>query len=270
MSFDATQFRAAQRAMWSAGDWPDFAKTIQPVADALVERLDVRAGHDVLDLGTGSGNAALPAAERGARVVGSDITPELFDAARRRAADAGVEVEWVEADATELPFEDDSFDVVMTVFGAIFAPQHQRAADEMARVCRPGGVIGVCGWTPEGLNGQLLKTLAASAPPPPPEVQPSILWGVEDHVRGLFSDLGVELSLERELARWEWESPESWLDYFEQTLGPAIMTKAYLQESGEYDAVRAQLLELFSPMVAADGRFQPEAEYLRSVARMAG
>lgn len=269
MSFDAEGFRAGQRAMWSTGDWPDFAKTVQPVSDALIERVGVQAGQNVLDVGTGSGNAALRAAERGARVTGLDITPELFDAGRRRAAEAGVEIEWVEGDATRLPFADDSFDVVVTVFGAIFAPRHQPVADEFVRVCRPGGTIAVCGWTPEGLNGRLLRAMAASAPPPPPEIQPAILWGEEDHVAGLFDDEQVELSFERELATWEWESPEAWLTYLEQNLGPAILAKRALEPTGKYEAIRAAQLELFTPYVADDGTFRPEAEYLRTVGRLA-
>ncbi|HEY6779361.1 MAG TPA: class I SAM-dependent methyltransferase, partial [Thermoleophilaceae bacterium] len=249
MSFDATAFRAAQRAMWSTGDWPDFAKTVQPVSDALIERVAVRSGQDVLDVGTGSGNAALRAAERGARVVGLDITPELFDAGRKRAAAAGVEIEWVEGDATQLPFPDDSFDVVVTVFGAIFAPRHQPVADEFVRVCRPGGTIAVCGWTPEGLNGRLMQAIMATAPPPPPGIESSIRWGEADHVAELFEGKDVELSFERELATWEWESPEAWVTYLEQNLGPAIMAKAALEPSGAYAPIRAAQLELFKPYV---------------------
>jgi SAM-dependent methyltransferase len=254
--------------MWSTGDWPDFAKTIQPVSDALIERVDVQPGQDVLDVGTGSGNAALRAAERGGRVVGLDITPELFDAGRRRAAEAGVEIDWVEGDAGELPFADDSFDVVVTVFGAIFAPDHQAVADELVRVCRPGGTLAVCGWTPEGLNGRMLKAIADTAPPPPPEVQPPILWGTEEHVRELFDGSGVELAHERELASWEWESPEAWVSYLEENLGPAMLAKAALEPAGKYEAIRAAQLELFTSYVTADGSFKPEAEYLRTVGRL--
>jgi ubiquinone/menaquinone biosynthesis C-methylase UbiE len=269
MAFDATEFRAAQRTMWSTGDWPSFATTIQPVADALIERVDVQPGQDVLDIGTGSGNAALRAAQRGGRVIGSDITPELFDAGRQRATEAGVEIDWVEADAADLPFEDDSFDVVLTIFGAIFAPRHQQAADEMVRVCRPGGTIAVCGWTPEGLNGQMLKTFATVMPTPPPEVQSPILWGDPDHVTRLFADRGVALEFERTAAAWEWESATSWFDYLEQNLGPAILAKRALEPTGEYERIRDEQIELFRQHEDGDGRLRAKAEYLRSIGRVA-
>ena len=200
-------------------------------------------------------------------MVGADIALDLFDTGRRRAADAGVEIDWVEGDAADLPFADDSFDVAMTVFGAIFAPRHQAAADEFVRVCRPGGQIGICGWTPEGLNGQMLKA-TSSALPPQPGVEPSILWGDEDHVSALFEGTGVELSFERELAIWEAESPESWIGFLEQNLGPVIMAKAALSPSGAYEPMRATLVELFQPYVREDGTFRPESEYLRIVGRL--
>ena len=147
------------------------------MADALVERVGVSEGQDVLDVGAGDGNVAIRAAERGARVTASDITPELLDLGRGRAAAAGVEIDWVEGDAAELPFADASFDAVLSVFGCIFAPRHQAAADELVRVCRPGGTIGFAPGPPEGLNGQMLKLMASAMPAPPPEIQSPILWG---------------------------------------------------------------------------------------------
>lgn len=268
MAFDATEFRARQRNMWASGDWPDVATRIQPVADELVERVEVGEGNDLLDVGTGSGNVAIPAAERGARVTGVDITTELFDAARARAAQADVEVQWVEGDAADLPFEDGSFDRVLSVFGCMFAPRHQEAADELVRVCRPGGLIGVCAWTPEGLNGTMLAMMGSVMPPPPPEVQPPSLWGSEDHVRELFEGTGVELQFERVMAVWEWESPEDWVSYCEQALGPMIVAKSLLQPQGKWDEIRARLVDLFSQHVAADG--SPGSEYLRTIARRSG
>lgn len=268
MTFDPAAFRAVQRRVWSSGDWPDVAETIQPVADLLVEKAGVREGQDVLDVGTGSGNLAIPAAQRGAHVVGCDITPELFDAARARAAEAGIEVEWVEGDAADLPFEDDSFDRVLSVFGAIFAPRHQAAADELVRVCRPGGLVGVCGWTPEGLNGRMLKLVGSAMPPPPPEVESPVLWGDEEHVRALFADKDVELEIERDMLTWETESAEEWVAYCEENLGPTIMAKSLLEPEGKWDEMRGRLVALFGEGSEDGRRFS--SEYVRILARRAG
>jgi SAM-dependent methyltransferase len=270
MSFDAAEFRGRQRKMWSSGNWPEIASHIQPVADELVERIDVREGQDVLDIGTGSGNVAIRAAERGARVTGSDITTEMFEAARARAAEAGVEVEWVEGDAADLPFDDDSFDQVLSVFGWMFAPRHQDAADELVRVCRPGGVIGLCAWTPEGVNGRMLKLVGSALPPPPPEVQSPILWGSEDHVRELLDGKGVELEFERAMAEWEWDSAEGWISFCEEKLGPTIAAKSVLEPEGRWDDMKSQLIEMFSEYSADDGSLRASAEYLRTIGRRTG
>ena len=149
-------------------------------------------------MAAGTGNAAIAAAERGADVTASDLTPELLEAGRARAEAAGLELEWAEADAENLPFEDESFDVVMSSIGAMFAPHHQAVADELVRVCRPGGTIGLLSWTPEGMIGTLFKTMGPFAPPPPPGAQPPPLWGSEEHLRGLF---GGRVELDHARAR---------------------------------------------------------------------
>ncbi len=267
MSFDPAQFRQGQRKMWSSGDWPTIARSIQGVADQLVERMDVRDGQDVLDVGAGDGNVSIRAAERGARVTASDITPELFESGRRRAADAGVEIEWVEGDAADLPFADESFDLVMSTFGCIFAPRHQEAADEMVRVTRPGGAVAVCAWTPEGLNGQMLKLMGSAMPTPPPDVQPSILWGSEDHVRELFAGKDVDLEFERAMAVWEYPSADAWVTELETNLGPTILAKSVLEPTGEWDDMRARAVTLFESFNTVEDGWRPEAEYLRIMAR---
>ena len=157
-----------------------------------------RAGQKVLDVAAGTGNASIVAAEKGAEVTASDLTPELFEAGRERAKAAGVELEWVEADAENLPFEDESFDVVMSSIGAMFAPRHQDVADQLVRVCRPGGTVALLSWTPEGMIGALFRAMGPFAPPPPPGAQPPPLWGSEDHVRELFGDRVDWTTLERE------------------------------------------------------------------------
>ena len=159
-----------------------------PLGPRLVDACGIEEGMRVLDVAAGTGNASLHAAERGASVVASDLTPELLEAGRSRAEAQGLELEWAEADAENLPFDDQSFDVVMSCIGAMFAPHHQETADELVRVCRRGGTIGLLSWTPEGMIGALFKTMGPFAPPPPPGAQPPPLWGSEDHVRELFGD----------------------------------------------------------------------------------
>ncbi len=175
--------------MWASGDYPSVAAEIIPDLGAvLVEACGIGPGHRVLDVAAGSGNAAIPAALAGAAVVACDLTPELFASGRERAVQHGVEVEWREADAEALPFADGEFDVVLSCVGVMFAPHHQAAADEMARVCRPGGTIGLINWTPEGFVGQMFAAMKPYAPPPPPGAQPPPLWGNEDHVRTLLGE----------------------------------------------------------------------------------
>jgi 2-polyprenyl-3-methyl-5-hydroxy-6-metoxy-1,4-benzoquinol methylase len=166
VSTQDTELKARHRAMWASGDYPKMVETfLLPIGPRLVEACDIGAGEQVLDVAAGTGNASLPAAARGARVTASDLTPELLEAGRRRADAAGLELEWAEADAEHLPFDDASFDVVMSAIGVMFAPHHQPAADELLRVCRPGGRIGLLCWTPEGMIGALFRTLKPFAPP---------------------------------------------------------------------------------------------------------
>jgi SAM-dependent methyltransferase len=269
MSVDVNAIKQGQKAMWAAGDYPDLARNIEGVAELLVERVGVSAGEDLLDVATGSGNVALIAAKRGATVTGLDITPELLDAARRRAADAGVQVRWIEGDAEELPFEERAFDKVSSCFGAIFAPRHDLAARELVRVARPGAQIAFTGWTPEGMNGQMFKKIGSYMPPPPPELQSPLMWGDEDYVRSLFEGTGVELTFERHLATFTHDSPESWVAYNERVLGPAIMTKAALEPQGKWEQLRDELVELYREHnVADDGSFSAPAEYLLTVGRV--
>jgi ubiquinone/menaquinone biosynthesis C-methylase UbiE len=269
MALDVAGFKQAQRKTWSSGDYPDVARLIESGAERLVAAADVQAGQDVLDVATGSGNVALLAAQRGANVIGLDLTPELFVAARRRAADAGVEIEWVEGDAEELPYHDASFDRVLSAFGAMFAPRHEVAAAELVRVAKPGGAIAVAAWTPDGTNGQMFKTVGAHLPPPPPELQPPSLWGDEQHIRSLFEPHGVELEFERAKVVFEDESIEAWLDYGEEKLGPMVMARAALEPQGKWDALRADLQALYErENVSTDGSFRAEPEYLITVGRL--
>jgi len=259
----AEQMKEGQRRIWSAGDWPGFAPIIQEIADEVVEQIGVGEGHDFLDVATGSGNAAIAAAQRGARVTGLDLVPELIDAARARFAEAGLEAELVVGNAEELPFEDGSFDRVTSIFGAMFAPRHQMTADELVRVSRPGATIAVTAWTPEGMNGQMFKAIGEHMPPPPEGFVPPAMWGTEDHVRQLFSAANAEVTFERRMAEWEWGSVEDWLDYCEQKLGPIVVAKAALEPQGKWEAARADLAALEERYNEADdGSMRVRAEYL--------
>jgi len=267
----AEQFRETQRAIWAAGDWPRFAPIIQEVADLVVAEIGVDRGHDFLDVATGSGNAAMAAASRGANVTGLDFVPELVEAARRRAADDGVSAEFVEGDAEDLPFAEASFDRVTSIFGVMFAPNHQPAAGELVRVARPGGAIGVAAWTPEGLNGQMFKTLGAHMPPPPEGLTPPAMWGNEEHVRSLFSQPGLEVSCEKRTVDFVWESLESWLDHCESHLGPTVMAKALLEPQGRWEGARADLLALGGRFNEADdGSMRTPGEYLLTKVTLPG
>src|SRR5262245_3432681 len=187
--------KAKHRAMWASGDYAAVAAEVVPrLGPVLVDAAAVRPGEKVLDVAAGTGNAAIPAALNGAQVTASDLSPELLDIGREVAAGRGAELEWETADAESLPFTDASYDVVLSCLGVMFAPHHQASADEMVRVCRPGGRIGLLSWTPEGFIGQMFATMKPYAAPPPPGAQPAPLWGKEEHVRELLGDrvTGVE------------------------------------------------------------------------------
>jgi ubiquinone/menaquinone biosynthesis C-methylase UbiE len=218
--------KAKHRAMWASGDYPAVAAEVIPDLGAvLAEACGVGPDDRVLDVAAGSGNAAIPAALAGASVVACDLTPELFDAGRGIAARHGVDVVWREADAEALPFADGEFDVVLSCVGVMFAPHHQAAADELARVCRPGGTIGLLSWTPEGFVGQMLATMKPYAPPPPPGAQPPPLWGNEDHVLTLFGERVTDVSVRRQAVTVDhFADPEAFRDYFKSRYGPTIAT----------------------------------------------
>lgn len=269
MTFDPAELTQRQRTMWAAGDYPDIARTIEPVAHELLDAAGVQAGETLLDVATGSGNAALEAARRGAQVTGLDLTPELLQVAQARAAGEGLEIAFVEGDAQALPFADDSFDRVTSVFGAMFAPDQARTAEELLRVCRPGGTIAVCAWAPDGLNGQMFGALGRYMPPPPEGFRPPILWGVEDVVRELFAD-AADVSCELRAARDSVSAPsvDAWIDYTEQVLGPTVMAKAALEPQGRWAAARADLAELYERHnEARDGSLLAHPTYLMTVAR---
>jgi len=269
MSIDFDGIKDGQRRMWTVGDYPDIARTIAGAADVVVERVQAGPGVSMLDVATGSGNVAIPAAAAGANVTGLDLTPRLLEVARGRAAGAGVDVRFVEGDAEALPFEDASFDRVTSCFGVMFAPRQDVAASELVRVARPGARIVFTAWTPEGLNGRMFRTIGSYMPPPPPGLHSPVMWGQEDHVRSLFADSGAQLTFERQTVTFEHDSPEGWFEYNERVLGPTIMAKAALEPQGRWDALRNDLVELYTDgNEAGDGGFRARAEYLLTVAQI--
>lgn len=211
------------RAMWASGDYPAVAtEVISALGETLVAELDLQRGDRVLDVAAGSGNASVPAARVGAEVVAADLAPELFEAGRVFAAEQGVQLTWQEADAEALPFADNSFDVVMSCVGVMFAPDHQRSAAELVRVCRPGGRIGLISWTPGGFVGRMFATMKPYAPAPPPGAQPPPLWGDETHVRELFGDHADITAERRTLTVDRFQTPEEFRRFFKATYGPTI------------------------------------------------
>jgi ubiquinone/menaquinone biosynthesis C-methylase UbiE len=259
--------KAKHRALWASGDYPVVAAELIPtLGPELVAAAGVRPGQLVLDVAAGSGNAAIPAAAAGATVTASDLTPELFDAGRRLAAERGVELEWVEADAEALPFADNGFDVVMSCLGAMFAPHHPAAAAELVRVCRPGGTIAMINWTPQGFIGQLFATMKPYAAPPPAGAQPAPLWGNEDHVRELFGDNVVDLVFRRQTIRMERSpSPVEFREYWKRNYGPTIAAYNFNQDRPEQladlDRDFLAFLETWNQSTQP-GRTAYDAEYL--------
>jgi SAM-dependent methyltransferase len=266
MAVQLDEFKTRQRAMWAAGDYATLSEHIKDVGKRLVDRAGVGPGMRVLDVACGAGNAAIPAAGAGGAVTGLDLVPELLEAGREHATKAGVEIEWVEGDAEDLPFEDGSFERVFSTFGHMFAPRHAKTASEMIRVSAEGGVIGICCWTPEGSVGDVFRATGAYMPPPPDYASPPILWGTEDHVREMFQG-AKEFEFERHTATIEWESNEGFADYFMDRFGPLVTARQLLGE--RFQELRAEIIEIWERWNAADdGSFRLPQEYLLSVVRL--
>jgi ubiquinone/menaquinone biosynthesis C-methylase UbiE len=263
-----SELKAKHRAMWGSGDYPLMVDTfLLPIGQRLVDAAGIGEGQKVLDVAAGTGNASIPAAQRGAQVTASDLTPDLLAAGAKRPEAQGLPIEWVEADAENLPFEDESFDVVMSAIGVMFAPHHDRSSAELLRACRPGGTIALLSWTPEGMIGDLFKTMKPFAPPPPPGAQSPPLWGSEDHVASLFGDQVDFHTMTREpLEITAFTNPQDYAEHFKSYYGPTISTLANAEKNGQAAELNAALVEFcdrWNLGTADAGRF--EQEYLVSV-----
>ncbi|OHT77031.1 hypothetical protein BKG69_21615 [Mycobacteroides chelonae] len=260
----------AQRvSLWALGNYAAVAsEVIAPLGPVLVEESGVVSGARVLDVAAGSGNAAIPAAGIGAKVVASDLTPELLEVGRAVAARAGAEIDWRVADAQALPFGDDEFDVVMSCVGVMFAPRHQDSADELIRVCRPGGTIGLINWTPQGFIGQMFATMKPFSAPAAPGAQPPPLWGDPVHVRALLADRVTEVIVEpRTLVVDRFATAEEFRDFFKACYGPTIAVYAGIAGDAHKTAqLDDALVELARRHDRGDGRLSMDWEYLLYVA----
>ena len=258
-----------QQKTWSEGDFAMVAGIVMMVAEELAEALDVVPGERVLNVACGSGNGAIAAARRAwGNTVGADFVPALLERGRERAATERLDVEFVEADATDLPFEDGEFDVVMSIFGAMFAADQEKAAAELLRVCKSGGRIGMANWVPDGGVGRMFMTISKHAPPPPGISSP-LLWGTEDHLRDLFGDAVSELRVERRRSRQAFRSADHFLDFFRTYFGPTKVAYERVGPEGE-EALTADLRGyLEESNVAGDRAMVLEPEYLQVVATRA-
>lgn len=257
------------RAMWALGDYPAVARdVIADLGPVLVGATHLQEGTRVLDVAAGSGNVALPAARTGAEVIASDLTPELLDAGRRQAEAEGLTLEWQEADAEDLPHAANSFDTVVSCVGVMFAPHHQQAADELVRVCRPGGTVGLISWTPSGFIGRLFATMKPYVAPPPPGVSPPPLWGDEQHVRDLLGNRVTDVRAERRTLRvGAFARPEDFRDFFKRAYGPTIAAYRGLADDPDRAAeLDAALADLARGAMSDGGEM--DWEYLLLVARV--
>jgi SAM-dependent methyltransferase len=267
----AADVKAREREVWALGDYDRVARDVlAPFGPALVHACRIGRGVRVLDVAAGSGNVALAAARAGASVVACDLTPALLEAGRRRAADEGLAVAWVEADAEALPFDDAAFDVVTSSIGVMFAPDQVTAAAELLRACRPDGLIGLVNWTPDSWAARLFGVLAAHVPPPPGP--PPVLWGDEDHIRGLLCDgLDTLDTLRHDLVVDRFASPADLCSYDAEHFGPVIAARAALADDPERRAALDRDLLAFaeeSDEGGPDGAVY-ELEYLLAVGRRA-
>jgi ubiquinone/menaquinone biosynthesis C-methylase UbiE len=261
---DLAAVKQRQHGAWSSGDYAIVGTTLQIVGEQLCEALDLRAGSKVLDVAAGNGNATLAAARRWCDVTSTDYVPALLKRGRERAAAEHLTVEFREADAESLPFADASYDVVLSTFGVMFTPDQDKAASELARVCKSGGKIGLANWTPQGFIGQLFKTIGKHLPPPAGVKSPA-LWGTTARLAEMFGSEASEIVAEPRMFVFRYRSPDHWLDVFKSYYGPMLKAFAALDETGQA-ALRRDLMALLGEFNHADdGTVVVHSEYLEIV-----
>lgn len=266
---DLDALRERTRSAWSEGEYAQLAELTWQAAGPLVDACAVSAGQEVLDAAAGTGNAAVLAAREGARVVALDLTPAMVEQGRARTAEDGLDVEWLVGDVEELPFPDGSFECVLSVFGAMFAPRPERAAAEMFRVLRPGGTLGLASWTPDGYQGRS-SAISRSYSPLPEGVPAPTDWGDEATVRERLENLASSLDLDRRNVRFAFDSPEAMERFFLAVAGPAIALRRSLPPE-RYEAMRQEQRQLVAECnTATDGSVLIDVEYLQVVARRHG
>jgi SAM-dependent methyltransferase len=261
---DFVAIKAKQQATWSSGDYSVIGTTLQVVGETLCEAIDLRSGERVLDVACGNGNASLAAARRFARVTGVDYVPALLERAGARAAVDGLPLALREGDAEALPFQDAAFDVVLSTFGVMFAPDQDRAARELLRVCRPGGRIGLASWTPDGFVGQMFKVISGHVPPPAGLRGPP-LWGTEARLGEMFGAQARELRVQRREFNFRYRSTAHWLEVFRAWYGPTVRAFAAL-DAAKQGALAADLTALVDRFnVARDGTLVAPSAYLEAI-----
>lgn len=262
---DFTAIKGRQQKTWGSGDYHQIAAIIVPIAERLCDIIDLRADEQVLDVATGSGNAAIAAARRMTSVTGVDYVPSLLERGRQRAQAEGVSVTFIEGDAEALPVDDGAYDVVLSTVGVMFAPNQQQAANELLRALRPGGRIGLANWTPEGWIGELLRTVGRHVAPPAGVRSPSY-WGTEDGVRSLLGSGTSSLEMSRQMFVWRFASGQQFLDLFRDFYGPTFKAFEALDESGK-QALAEDLLQTVTRYATHEnGTLLIPAEYLEVVA----
>jgi ubiquinone/menaquinone biosynthesis C-methylase UbiE len=244
---DLTAVKNRQHAAWSSGDYAVIGTTLSITGELLCEAVDLRPGARVLDVAAGNGNATLAAARRWADVTSTDYVPALLERGRAKAEAERLPVTFQEADAEQLPFADKSFDVVLSVFGVMFTPNQEQAAQELLRVCKPGGTIGLANWTPESFIGQVFRTMGKYIPPAPGVKSPA-LWGTEQRLSELFGDGVSELQVNRRFFTFRYHSPQHWLELFRTYYGPVLKAFAALDSTGQAGLARdlTELLQRFN------------------------
>jgi SAM-dependent methyltransferase len=260
---DLAAVKTRQQVAWSSGDYAVVGTTLQIVGETLCEAIDLRSNQRVLDVAAGNGNATLAAARRFAEVVSTDYVPALLERGAERAAAERLSVTFRPADAEALPFDDASFDVVLSTFGVMFAPDHEQAARELVRVCRPGGKVGLANWTPDGFIGQVFKTIGKHLPPAPGVRSPA-LWGTRAHLAHLFGARSSIVATDRQFV-FRYRSPAHFFDVFATYYGPVLKALAAL-EPARRQALETDLRALLDSFnVARDGTFVAPGDYLEAV-----